>query len=193
MAPNSLSPAFLKIKYTANNHPHVMTMGILPDDIDVPAEDMTVTTKFGTPFSLASWLTEEFASKWEAFFKGTDSLDEAEVWSQPTPSDDPLFKGVIAIAAVGSSAGTTQPFSQAVLTLRTTAGGIAKMYLMEGTFTVNTHDPRPFSSAAVSDLATLLTGPSSILYARDNSFPILGLTWNTKTNDALRKKYLLNA
>lgn len=169
-----------------------MSFCINPETIAV--DDPTIVyTKFGSTSGLSDALVEDFVPFLQPFFRATDSFDEAEVWSQPTPESDPVFVELIPIALVGTSPASTVPFSQAVLSLRTAAGGIGKVYMMEGTLPVNTHDPRPFSNVAVSDLANYLTGPGSIWYARDNSFPVLGLTLNTKTNDALRKKYLLNA
>jgi len=191
MAINSRAPAFVLLKYTANNHAHVMSFCISPDTIGVGVNTI-VNTKFGSTSALSDSLTEDLIPVLVPFFRGADSFDEAEVYSQPTPDDDPLYCETIPIAMVGTNAGTTTPFGQGVLSLRTAAGGIGKVYLMEGVLGSNIHDPRPFTDPRVTDLANYLTGPGSIWYARDNSFPILGLTWNTKTNDALRKKYLLN-
>lgn len=191
MASNSRSPAFVLLKYTANTRPHVMSFCISPETIGV-GEATVVYNKFGATLALADSLNEDLVPLLAAFYRGADSFDEAEVWSQPTPEDDPLYCETIPIAIVGTNSNPTVAMSQAVLSMRTGAGGIAKLYLMESTIAANIHDPRPFSNAAVSDLSNYLTGAASIWYARDNSFPILGLTWNTKTNDALRKKYLLN-
>lgn len=168
-----------------------MVFGINPVDFDVD-NDVTVLNKFGTETSLNDWLSNVFAPVWEPFYRASDSLVEAEIWSKPTPESDPLFIKVLDIADVGSSASTIVPYSQGVLTLRTEAGGITKVYLMETVFAVNTHDPRPFADTRVSALSAALTASASVWYGRDNSYPIIGLNWNTKTNDALRKKYLLN-
>lgn len=193
MANNSLAPGFVRFKYTANTHQHVMTFGINLVNADNP-EEVLVLNKFGTETDLNSWLTGAFVSALEPFYAAVDSFDEAEVWSKPTPDSDPVFKALIPIAAVGSASSPPATVAlQGVLTLRAALGGIGKVYLMECRAALNVHDPRPFADSRVSGLGTTLTGSASCWYARDNSYPVLALTWNTKTNDALRKKYILNA
>lgn len=192
MANNSLAPGFVRLKYTANAHQHVMTFGINLVNADNP-EEVLVINKFGQETDLNSWLLGDFADALKVFYGTTDSLDEAEVWAKPTPESDPVFKALIPMAIVGTAASPAATIAiQGVLTLRAAAGGIGKVYLMEPRALVNIHDPRPFTDNRVSGLGAILTTSASCWYARDNSYPVLALTWNTKTNDALRKKFILN-
>lgn len=193
MAENALSPGFVRLRYTANGHPHVQTFGVNLTG-EQTSDETPVLNKGGGEVDLAAWLTETYAEAWSAFYNAADSLDEAEVWSQPTPADDPIFTRLIPIAVIGIAASpAAQIAAQGVLSLRTSAGGIAKVYLMEPRVALNVHDPRPFADNRVSGLGGVLVSGASCFYGRDNSYPILALTWNTKTNDALRKKYILNA
>ena len=69
-----------------------------------------------------------------------------------------------------------------------------KQYLMEAQNVVpNVHDPRPFTDTRVTALAAVMVASTALFCARDNGYANQALVWNTKTNDALRKKYILNA
>lgn len=82
--------------------------------------------------------------------------------------------------------------SQTVITFRTYNGGIFKLYLMEAVATVNQVISAPFPAGATKNLSDHLIGTSSAVCGRDNGFPLAPLRSLGKTNDALRKKLLLN-
>lgn len=191
MAQNSRSPGYVVIHYTSNGHSHDFTFCIKPDVIE-QGSATTVYTKFGTTTGLSDALTEDFVPLLADLFPATATFHEAEVFSQPTPEDEPLFIEVIPLAIVGTSGSATVALGQFVMTLRTEAGGVAKLYLMESVMAVNVKDPAPFSNGDVAALGAYLVSAASVFYCRDESYPILALNTTTKTNDALRKKYVLN-
>jgi len=194
MTVNSISPGWLKVSYFVGTHPHHQILPIKPIT-PVPGEsDGFATTKDGDTYSIPSWLEEQYYPAWQPLFSTAASINQVELWSKPTPDDDPIWIFTYSGAGiVGTAGGTAVAAGQLMLTYRSLGGGIFKQYFMETPYPVNVVDPAPFSNAAQAGMADVITNNLSIVCARDNGFIGAELKSLTKTNDALRKKYLLNA
>lgn len=121
-----------------------------------------------------------------------DSITSAEVWTQASPTALPIFQASIAVGVAGTGTGATKPYSQARMSFRTKAGGRAAFQVMESFFAVDAKAVPPSYSGNAAPQATdaYLTGSSSVVWGRDNSYIAAGIRLVTKTNDKLRKKYL---
>lgn len=196
MAENSISPGFMKLIYSANGHPHTATYGLKLNNATTrltPGDtDIEIINKGGDVVMLLD-LTPFLWNVLKPFFKTTDNLTYIEVWDKRLPTDDPIFINVFDVDVDGTSTSPNVPNGQFEISIRTLAGGIQKIYLMEGVTVPTIPDRRPFGGAAQIALAEYLEGEDVCVFARDNSYPLLCTTINTKYNDALRKKYFLGS
>lgn len=191
MAQNSIAPGFVKLFYAVASRPHVQ---VLPVDV------------FGTPtvgiepeFNLkngSSDLMSACVDAWIALlqpaYHSTANFSFAEFWYKPTPESDPTWIYTYEIGEVGTAVTAATANGQAVISLRTSVGGLLKVYMMESSFVANLRDPYPFSGGFVA-FHNYLIGGTSWITGRDGGFPVVGIAATTKINDALRKKYLLNS
>lgn len=195
MTVNSLYPYFARLKYSANAHTHWMTIPLGAETGGIPAgesaDNYTFFAKNGTELDFAACM-DDFVALLAPFFKTTDSFILAELWGMATPESDPIFYTAYELGVAGTSANPNVANSQAVMTFRTAAGGILKLYLMEGVNGANGKDDYPFAAAANQNLGAYMIGGTNIIRGRDGAFPISPLRYVSKTNDALRKKYLLD-
>ena len=117
------------------------------------------------------------------------TLTHAELWSQPTPNDDPLFIFDVDISAVGTDSASFVTAEQLVITYRTNLGGLYRFYQMEGTAAVDIVAFPPFSTA-YANWSNHLLGLDDVIVGRDGGYPSSVISLKTKTNDALRRKLI---
>lgn len=196
MAINSLSPCFCKIFYTTGTRQHVMTIPLRAVDVATwtpgdSAEDTELTTKSGVAVTFAAFC-DEFADNAKALLNTADGFTIAELYRQPTPEDDPTFITVYELGVAGTNAAARTPYGQYVMSFRTSNGGIYKIYVMECSAVPNQRDAYPFSGVTNIAFATYFTSNQCPIVGRDGGNIISPLRYTTKTNDALRKKQLLD-
>lgn len=192
MALNSLSPAYLKIRYTANGHPHTQTLPTIIAGTPTPGVLPELIHHGGGSLALADFVSD-YGDVWKPFYKTTDSLGVLEVWSQPLPSDDPVFIFAVDMATAGATTFANTPAGEEVVTFRTAHRGGFKLYMMENVDEPNIRDNSPFTGlTAIINLVTYVCGAASPIYGRNGDVPLLGLSRLTKINDVLRRKYLTN-
>jgi hypothetical protein len=198
MAQNSLSPGFVKLFYSVAGRPHKQILPVLPATVYEPG-----TLPSSVRFQLGDNIAQiTFAAAMDAY---DDILDDglnttdgnitlAEFWQQPLVTDDPQFVSVYEIGHAGASATATVPYSQRTTTFRTSLGGYYKNVVLDQVNPVNVEDAYPFAAGVALNLYNFLTDPTTnFIRGRDGGFIVSGINTVTKTNDALRKKYLLNA
>jgi hypothetical protein len=148
-----------------------------------------LVTKNGSTITLAAAVTELLAVV-RPFFHTSIDFIAAEAWFTPTLSSDPIWVYTHAIGLAGLSATAVTFMSQTVLSFRTLLGGIAKIYFMEASVSINTRASFPFGAGPTTNLANYATGGTSIWRGRDDSVLVVPMWQTTKTNDAIRKKRL---
>jgi len=189
MAINSLSPAFIKFNYTRGTVKHkavvptkfsaTPTAGVMP----------SLLTHVGgaQAFNLA-------VGDWGIFvrplFGTTTTLDNAEVWYQPTPADDPIWIFTQGINLPGTSATANVPAEEVVMTFRSSNGGLFRNYFMESFLPANQVTTYGAMANPWLDYANWVIGSSGWMYARDNGKPVVCLGFKTKYNDVLRRRLL---
>lgn len=189
MAQNDLSPGFVILFYQVGTRQHRMVLPVKPIAPVPGTIGNELEQKDGDPQSFVTAITAFFLLIKGFYNTGADFI-RAELWSKPTPESNPIFVEVHEITDNGTSATATQVDGQAVLTHRTAAGGIHRLYLMESTFPANTREAAPFASGGLNSLSNYLTGDDSVIFGRDNAPLIAPVAFTTKVNDALRKKRL---
>lgn len=189
MGVNSLAPGFVKIKYGTAGNQSTMTLPVKPVSPQPGTFANQVDTADGTPATL-SVIIDDFVALIVPFF-GTDvSFGSAELWSKPLPESDPVFVEAINLDTNGTNAGTTDRTLQAVMTHRSSNGGLHRLYLIGIVGEPDVRDLAPFDSNAGQALSDYLISGSSFIFARDNGRLFAPIAFTTKTNDTLRKKRL---
>lgn len=187
--PSSLYPGFVKLFYTGNGHPHVMTIPVIPS---ASGSTWKVAKVLGGDYDPWTTAIDAFNVLFKAVLKTTDGVVSADLYTLASETADPLFRESYACVVAGTSAGTIAANSQAVITLRTSLGGILKLYVMEAAGVVADYvDRAPLAAGGFKNLADFMIASTGFAFGRDGGRPIAPVSLITKTNDALRKKYLL--
>lgn len=193
MAIHSLYPGFVKTYYTSNGHTHVMTMPVIPQNIPmVPGSTPNLLRNDGT---YGSWQDEiaKITAHLIALYPTTATFTRSEIFGMASKTGDPFYvSGTTIVGGSGTNGGAVVPFSLATITLRTNAGGIVKMCLMESCLLPNQEYTAP-SFGGITELAALvnhLLGSDNVVMGRDGGEPMASIMCKTKTSDALRKRYL---
>lgn len=188
---NSLSPAFLKLFYTFSAITHVMTLPVIPNGAWTPGVEPDLLTYGGGSQSLSGCMSLLMPVIRPFFGTGTE-FNRVEAWSKPTPESDPIWTYTETIGLAGSAASASANNLQGVVTFRTDAGGLFKLYMMEmqSGQNVNLRDPYPFTTTLATNLANMLQASTSFVYGRDGGKMVVPLYYTTKYNDALRKRRL---
>lgn len=192
MAINDLAPGFIKLFYNSNGHNHVDTIpirfsgtpipGTMPNLLD--AGDNVVTALVG----LTAYITAL-----KPLLHTSAAYTGYEVYSKAI-GFDPLFVFGDDLNIPGTSAVAAVPDSEAVFTFRTAQGGVAKVYVMEGSSATNLRvAARTGAAGVVGTVTTFMLGSTNIRIGRDTAKIISGIYFTTKINDALRKKRVLDA
>lgn len=189
MALNNLSPSYLRWRYVANGHRHTMTLPIKLAPGFTPGTLPDVELHDGS-FTDVDLALTSFGAVIQPFFKTTASFGLYEVWSQPLPTDEPVFVYAGVVNVVGTDTGPEVPACEQVFTFRTASKGGFKLFFMESNSAINTSFDPPYSNPVFSDLSDYVTGDNSFLYGRNNDPPIAPIRAVTKINDVLRRKYI---
>lgn len=190
MAINSLSPAFVKLYTVVAGHQHVMTIPTKFSGTPVPGEAPNLLAHNASSVGFASAL-DNLSTYAKVFLASADgAIDYAEAWSQPNPTDDPVWIYTYQISDDGTSVGATVVANQSVWTFRSANGGVFRLYLMETALAVNIALPYTQFESDKKALADYITSALSWIYARDNGAPVVCLGYKSKFNDVLRRKYL---
>ena len=198
MAKNSLYPGFIRLEYISNGHPHVQTLPCKPF---ISIGSTWFVEKKADPLG-GLWTTsvQALVDLYKPLFSTTTTFTTASLWTMAAPDADPQFQEEFAINQAATETTVPVPNSQISVCFRTSAGGLARLYLMEVRGTLNTVALPPGYGAFGGSLATsfaaivnFLKGTNSFVVGRDGGWLVAGLRAFHKTNDALRKKFLLDA
>jgi len=190
MPNNSLAPSFIKLFYTSNGHEHIMTIPVLAylgiGDIWFLQEKASSVGR--------AWTVSfpEFITAMRPAFPPSDTFVSAELWTMASPTADPIFREAQALGTLGTGSGTDLANGQASMTYRSSTGGLYRLILLEGLFPVNLKDAPPFVAPFLA-IDTYVRATTSVIFARDGGNLIAAIRLLTKTNDTLRKKFLLDA
>lgn len=199
MSHNSLYPAFIVLSYNSNSHDHLMRIPVACDQDYPPGTPATNIFLFmGDPAGAGDVLMSEaldaFVALLKPFFPASATINRGELWVYPNETSDPIWTSVHELDEVGTGAGGAQPNGQAVISYRSSFGGIARHYLMETIFAPNARAKSPLPVGTIRNLSNYVASPSgSWIRARDNGYLVTPIAWTTKTNDQLRKKFVLDA
>lgn len=188
---NSLAPGFIKLFYQSNGNQHIDTIPIQPSGTPTPGSMPNITDN-GLNIVTALAGVTAYVNAVKGFLNTASAYTGWEFYSQAVGSD-PVFIYGGDLNIPGTSATAIVVDSEIVASYRSGNGGTGKLYIMEGTQAVNQRVAgRTGAAAPIGGLYTYLLGATNIRICRDGGRPISGLWYTTKTNDALRKKRLLD-
>lgn len=188
MTVNSLFPGFVRMLYTGNAHPHIQVLPV--KSITPNGASWDLGTKSGGVLDWASAVLA-YATVFVPFLASTDEVISASLWQIASVGADPIFLAEDDISLAGTNAGAAVPMGQAVMTFRTSLGGLYRWYCMEPAIADDTILFPPYTGPFLA-LFNYLTGVNSVVVGRDGGSPTSSIRLVSKENDALRKKYLLN-
>ena len=166
-----------------------MTIPVVPSGSVTVEVEPTFATKGGGTVAGTAGVTA-FVTAIKTAFSNATSFVQYDFWSQPSPDDDPIFIYNAALGIVGTNGTANTSLSQAVYTYRTVGGGLYRLYLLESVGTLNTVTVPPYGSFSAT-IDTYVRGGTSFIVGRDGSYLSSPVRRLFKTNDALRKKFLL--
>lgn len=194
MVQHSLYPGFAKFLYTSNGHNHVHTVPVALSawtTVGLSPESYNLDNKGGGSTDFGTFV-DEYLMVVKGLSQQTTEYSMAELWGYTSPESDPIFLTAYAAGVVGTVATANVPYSQLTFTWRSASGGIARTVLMETPTPVNTTNAAPYTGGYDALADYMLSGTCPIV-ARDGGFLVAPIRWVSKTNDALRRKYLLGA
>lgn len=194
MTEYSLAPGFIKLRYTTPiSGLHVATLSVLPAVTPSTGVMPVLATRGATQID-ADEAMEAYAGVLRLAFNAAATIDSWEFWSKPTDEDDPIFIFGAPIGLDGTAAGGTVEYSQAIWSFRTFGGHIAKFYAMETAYNPNARVTiDPLANTPIGEVGEYLLSDECVFVGRDNTFMLFPLWFTTKTNDALRKRAILNS
>lgn len=197
MTHNDLHPLWMEIKYAVSTRLHVKRTPLLPAAgfVTVPGgepDDYTIARKNGSSDGFGTIVDEYMAVVTPIYHTGV-SFITADLWYKADVDSDPLWLTVYEIGQTGEGGTSPVTDGQLVLSNRTANGGKYMEYWMESSIAVNLKDDFPFSSANLVNLGNYLKGATSPVVGRDGGYVVANVRYITKTNDALRKRRLLDA
>jgi hypothetical protein len=190
---NSLYPGFVRIHYESNGHPHKMVIPVTPVSGTGGTDDFGLELKGGgtaTDWALA--VSNFVEGQLDLFLHTSDTFGSAELWTMSSPTADPINVSVTDLSNTGASTGAVLALGMMNMTWRTQAGGIYRLVVMEPAGLALNDEQFPPYTAQLLDMDTFLRGTTSFVHGRDGGFLSAPIRYLTKTNDALRKKYLLD-
>lgn len=191
MTVHSLYPGFVKMFYTGNAHQHTQ---IIPANIQFS----TLLDRWEIEQNSGTFLTfpdamDVYTDVFADHLAGADGIGYAELYSVASEGADPLYVEGISLSVSGHISTGAVPYSQGVIPFRTAAGGLYRFYAMEGGKAVGIVDRLPVGDAVAAATIGFLTGDDGWTRGRDGAKLVAATSYLTKTNDALRKRYALNA
>lgn len=192
MASNDLAPGFIRLYYTSNGHPHVQVLPISFDSTPVAGTEPNLESRDGSAVAASAFMAA-YLAVWRAIFPIATAWTGFEVYSKEILGDPQYIWGDD-LTIVGSNGSGVQSNSQVTYTFRTNQGGVMRLVAMEAAIATTVRAPLRTTLAAPNGaIATYILGATNCIIGRDGGFPISGIFITSKVNDALRKRYTLNA
>lgn len=188
MAVNDLSPGFVKLHLQAPLFEHILTVPVNPI-YDSGTGTWTLVEKGGGTNPLWSTALNAYVTVIKALLPTVDTLTYAELYTKAVGAA-PIFKDTFSYNVAGTSGSTASTATQETLSYRDGSGGRGKLVLLDGTDAPNQKFIGPsYGNAAKLAWVTYVVGNTSVIYSRNNDYPINVPKILTKTNDVLRRKY----
>lgn len=142
----------------------------------------------GATVMLGTWLTTDFLPLILALYPAESDFYLAELWKIPEGEYNGTFIAAKELAESGVNAVGNQVAQQTTFTFRSQGGGVARIQLMESSFSGQRKQTPPFLSAGANALSTYVTSNDSPIIARDNTPLIARIHQSDGQNEKLWRK-----
>lgn len=160
----------------------------LPGDPFSGIEPVFPAGSSGGPF------LDDVIDQWTTSFRACLSsgaghtVDRAELWKVVPGSFDASFLSAYSIALAGTSGSATVAGGQSITTMRTTAGGIFKVEIMESVIAAAVTDTGTIALAALETLIADIEAKDYPWVGRDQGYPFVRIASYPGINEHLWKK-----
>ena len=197
MATNFPGPYEIRLYYTtivaavAIQHSARYNLRLATDpDPGTAFADIDALRRDDSPFALDGEI-DDWVTLMQGIYNnstGVSSIDYAELWGYEPESFDAHFISTYPINVAGSVATSITAYGQAIVTFRTTLGGIMKLNFMECVIGIGGIDTLPFSNANLDTLADAVVAGTVPWMARDNGYPFACIALYPGQSEALFKR-----
>lgn len=195
MAPNSLSPAFIKVNYTSPYSQHVHTVPTVPIVAGATASGFQFSLRgLALPVDVQA-AVEDYIDVLKPFFGTGVHFTDFVAFTQPTPTDipTPVYSGVLGIVGTASSGIGWQKATQLTMTWRADDFTLYKETLLDcGVDDVWDKITALGSSGRYFDLNAFVTAATTFVASRGGGRPVTFLQAAKTLNEKLRRSYGMN-
>lgn len=197
MAVNFPGPYEVRIFYTTNPTSlgpltHQMRLNLRIDGTPAPGTPFTsidALRRDDSPFPLDGeiddWVTA-ISPLWVN--SPANTIDYAELWKYEPESFDASYISTYSIAHTCTGATACTPAGQAMITFRTSGGGVLKINFLECEIGLGVKDALPFSNADADAVADAVVAGTFPWLGRDGTYPFACIALWPGQNEALFKR-----
>lgn len=197
MSHNDIGPLWMELKIAVSTRLHVHRVPLNPGFSGMPDPGQDPSAYLLSDHNDDPISFETFVGDYIAFlqpeYHTSVSFTIADLWFKETVDSDPVWLTQVEIGENGTSSVAAVTDGQFVMSNRTKSGGKFMLYLMETKNAVNVKDDFPFNVTDWTNLGNYLKSDVCPIVGRDGGFIAANIRVTTKTNDALRKRRLLDA
>ena len=188
--PSSIAPGFIQIEYHSAYGAHVQTLPV--NNINVDAGDPVTSTIDTWTAGALLWsaMVDDLVDELIHRYPSSVTLDRANLWSKPLPTDLPTFVASHQIGVVGDAAvpGYTKA-AQETISARDTAGYIAKIVSLDMASGDNWDVQFTPTAAGVVGLFSVWTSDAAGWSSQAGFRPAIFIKATRTLNEALRRRY----
>jgi len=193
MATNYPGPYEMRLFYNANlgNPEHVMHLSLDLPDVPDPGDtfDLIDVQRHSGVTHTLEFETEVLLTLLQPIWPALTDFSRAELWKyEALTFNSDFVSAYTPVITNGTAATASIVAGQAIVTMRTVAGGIFKLSMMESYLVAGARQSFPTGNAAVNALADYFTSLDHAWIARDNARPFAALHFMPGQNERLWKR-----
>jgi hypothetical protein len=185
--PTSLAPGYARVTYDGTLFPHHMTIPVNYDGTPTIGVEPDLLLKDASSLNGEAAIGAFITELLPAFHTGTNfGLCEFHTVDSVTGVDQFIY--AFNLGLVGSASAANIPTEEFVMTFKLSAGGLYRLYMMEGVTPANLRDLPPYPSGYEKTISDFVVSGASPIYGRTNAYPFAPISAISKYNDKLRKQ-----
>lgn len=183
------SRGFMLLFYGTGSNIHKMKRWVTVSTVGTPGTSHDLIDNDNSPVTFEAAIIR-LMTPLKPLFSTTTDFISAELWSQPTDGDNPLFLQQYSPGESGTSGSAVVLYSQQVISLNTTTGEKMLFYMMNLPGAINVVINFPVGAGTLKTLVDFLASDQGFFITKTGGKVIGGKRFLTKTNDQLRRRGL---
>lgn len=183
---SKLAPGFIRMTYSGTVIPHHATIPVNLQEGWIAGENPSLLTSNGDTKTFTAAINEYVEALLGSYDENT-SFGLAEIYSVDPETGIKTFVYATDLGQVGESTDPQVPFVQGEFVFRTVAGGILKVFTMEGVYAANARNVGAVPVGPRQDVVDYILGDTNVFYGRRDAYPLAFISFTSKVNDRLRK------